>query len=68
MKGKKLFTAWGPRGGKPDTFVGGRGPLRFADGTVADPGHVLIWRIWAQNWYQACRKYHAMQGWDPPSP
>ncbi len=61
------YTAWGTDG-KAHTLVEGEHAPRFADGSSQPDCGDLIWRIEADSWDAACRKYHELQGWEPSVP
>jgi hypothetical protein len=62
-----VFTAWG-HGDRASTLIAGEGPPRFADGTRFPDCEALVWRIEADSWEDACRRYHELQGWEPYRP
>ena len=62
-----VFTAWG-HGDRASALVAGEGPPQFADGTPFLDCDSLVWRIEADSWEDACRRYHELQGWEPYRP
>lgn len=62
-----IYTAWGSDG-VAHTLIEGDTPPRFGDGLIQPDCSELIWRIIADSWDDACRKYHELQNWEPYKP
>lgn len=62
-----IYTAWGANGVAHTLHQGERRPC-FADGTPDPDCPDLIWRIEAESWDGAMRRYHELQGWEPYEP
>ncbi len=62
-----IYTAWGVNG-VPDTFIAGREPPKFANGTFEYDQSNFIWEVEAENWTEACKAYHKYRGWEPYIP
>lgn len=64
----RVFTAWRSHDGSQTSLIEGEGPPTCANGEPQPDCEVMLWRIEAGTWEEACAIRNLRLGWEPYKP